>query len=331
LEVSSSWPLYALAAGLGVLNAVYYPTSLSTVPVVLKDKALLGAGNALVLGAQQVSEMAGPLLAASVVALFGVGAVFGVTALMFAAAAILFALVESDTRHETKATSQAKAPFEEAPRQQPHELAGSERPSEASWGPVAGIVEGIRYAWRDPLLRTMLFALALLSFSTSGPLRVGSVMLAETRFGGVEAFEVLLSAFGAGVLIGLVAVGSLVRVGRRGLDLLVGTAALGLALGTLGFVSSLLVAVTIVAGMGVGAGYLGVVLMAWLQERTKPNLHGRVMSLMMFAAVGVDPLSYALMGVLSGLDLKIMFAAAGSLLVMAALLGAASRTVRSLQ
>ncbi len=34
-----------------VLNAVYYPASLSTVPVVLKDKALLGAGNALVLGA----------------------------------------------------------------------------------------------------------------------------------------------------------------------------------------------------------------------------------------------------------------------------------------
>jgi hypothetical protein len=145
-----------------------------------------------------------------------VGAVFGVTALMFAAAAILFALVESDTRHETKATSQAKAPFEEAPRQQPHELAGSERPSEASWGPVAGIVEGIRYAWRDPLLRTMLFALALLSFSTSGPLRVGSVMLAETRFGGVEAFGVLLSAFGAGVLIGLVAAGSLVRTGTAG-------------------------------------------------------------------------------------------------------------------
>jgi hypothetical protein len=104
----------------------------------------------------------------------------------------------------------------------------------------------------------------------------------------------------------------------------VGTAALGLALGTLGFVSSLLVAVTIVAGMGVGAGYLGVVLMAWLQERTKPNLHGRVMSLMMFAAVGVDPLTYALMGVLSGLDLKIMLAAAGSLLVMAALLGVAA-------
>ena len=97
----------------------------------------------------------------------------------------------------------------------------------------------------------------------------------------------------------------------------------------LGFVPNLFLAATLVVGMGVGAGYLGVVLMAWLQERSKPSLRGRVMSLMMFAAVAVDPLSYALMGVLSELDLRIMFAAAGSLLTLAALLGAASRTVRS--
>jgi hypothetical protein len=71
-----------------------------------------------------------------------------------------------------------------------------------------------------------------------------------------------------------------------------------------------------------------VVLMAWLQERTKPSLRGRVMSLMMLAAVAVDPLSYALMGALGALDLRIMFAAAGSLLVLTALLGATSRTVR---
>jgi MFS family permease len=329
LNASGSWPLYALAGTLGVLNALYYPASLSTVPAVLKDKALLGAGNALVMGTQQVSEMAGPVLAASVVALFGVGAVFGVNALMFAVAAILFGLVASGTRHATQITLGGTAPSEESSRQERRAFADSETPSEASPGPVAGIAEGIRYAWRDPLLRTMLLALALLSFSTSGPLRVGGAMLAQTRLGGAEAFGVLLSAFGAGSLIGLVVAGSLVRTGRRGLDLIVGTAALGLGLGTLGFVSSLFLATALVLGMGTGAGYLGVVLMAWLQERTKPSLHGRVMSLMMFAAVAVDPLSYALMGALSELDLWIMFAAAGSLLTITALLGAASRTVRS--
>jgi MFS family permease len=178
------------------------------------------------------------------------------------------------------------------------------------------------------LLRTMLFALALLGFSTSGPLRVGGAMLAQTRLGGAETFGILLSAFGAGSLVGLVVAGSLVRTGRRGVDLIVGTAALGFGMGALGLVSSLLPATALVLGMGVGAGYLGVVLMAWLQERTKPSLRGRVMSLMMLAAVAVDPLSYALMGALGALDLRIMFAAAGSLLVLTALLGATSRTVR---
>jgi MFS family permease len=331
LGVSSSWPLYALAGALGVLNALYYPASLSTVPAILKDKALLRAGNALVMGTQQVSEMAGPVLATSVVTLFGVGAIFGVNALMFAAAAILFCLVASGARRAAEITSGEGVTSEESSRQERQELADSERPSEASQGPVAGIVEGIRYAWRDPLLRTMLFALALLSFSTSGPLHVGGAMLAQTRLGGAETFGVLLSGFGAGSLIGLVLAGSLVRTGRRGVDLIVGTAALGLGLGTLGFVSSLFLATALVLGTGAVAGYLGVVLMAWLQERTKPSLHGRVMSLMMFAAVAVDPLSYALMGILGGLDLRIMFAAAGSLLAITALLGAASRTVRSFQ
>src|SRR3712207_429562 len=45
LGISTLWPLYALAVALGVLNALYYPASLSTVPVVLEDKTLLGAGN----------------------------------------------------------------------------------------------------------------------------------------------------------------------------------------------------------------------------------------------------------------------------------------------
>jgi MFS family permease len=330
LGVSSSWPLYALASTLGVLNALYYPASLSTVPAILKDKALLGAGNALVMGTQQVSDMAGPVLAASLVALFGVGAVFGINALMFAGAAILFGLVTSGVRRPTETRLREKAPSEVSSQHKQHELADAERLSEGSQGLVAGIVEGIRYAWRDPLLRTMLFALALLSFSTSGPLRVGGAMLAQTRLGGAETFGVLLSAFGAGSLIGLVVAGSLVRMGR-GADLIVGTAALGLGLGTLGFVSSLFLATALILAMGIVAGYLGMVLMAWLQERTKPSLHGRVMSLMMFAAVAVDPLSYALMGLLSGLDLRIMFAAAGSLVATTALLGAASRTVRSFQ
>jgi hypothetical protein len=68
---------------------------------------------------------------------------------------------------------------------------------------------------------------------------------------------------------------------------------------------------------------------SWLQERSEPHLTGRVMSLAMFAAVSLDPLSFALAGLLTELGLAVVFLSAGELLVITALLGAASGTVRA--
>jgi len=55
---------------------------------------------------------------------------------------------------------------------------------------------------------------------------------------------------------------------------------------------------------------------------------GRVMSFAMFSAVALDPISFALAGVLVELDLTTMFLAAGTLLLLTALVGAASPTMR---
>jgi len=55
---------------------------------------------------------------------------------------------------------------------------------------------------------------------------------------------------------------------------------------------------------------------------------GRVMSLAMFSAVALDPISFALAGLLVQLDLTAMFLAAGTLLLLTAVAGAASSTMR---
>jgi hypothetical protein len=52
------------------------------------------------------------------------------------------------------------------------------------------------------------------------------------------------------------------------------------------------------------------------------------MSIAMFSAVALDPISFALAGVLVELDLTAMFMAAGTLLLFTALFGALSRTMR---
>lgn len=105
-------------------------------------------------------------------------------------------------------------------------------------------------------------------------------------------------------------------------------AAIGPMIVALGFVPGLVSACAAAVAMGVGAGYLGVVLVSWLQERAEPALRGRVMSLVMFCVVALDPVSYALAGVLVARSLTLTFVAAGTLMLAAVLFGAASSPVR---
>ena len=67
---------------------------------------------------------------------------------------------------------------------------------------------------------------------------------------------------------------------------------------------------------------------SWFQERAESGLLGRVMSLAMFSAIALDPISFALAGILVGINLTAMFVGAGALLLITATLGAASRTMR---
>jgi len=306
LDAAALWHLYLLGGALSAVDAVYYPASLAIVPTLVDEEGLEPA-NALVQGAEQISGMVGPALAAGAVATVGLGATFGALALAFAAAAAAFGGVARAAGRSPRRTDADPAP----------------PPSGGS-----SLLAGFRYAWGDPLIRTLLVVLAALSVATSGPILVGGAVLAETRFGGAGAFGILLSAFGAGSLLGVVGAGAAGRARRRGRSLLVVTAALGLGLAALAVVPDLGLAAAVAAGMGVGSGYLGVVLTAWLQERVAPEVRGRVMGLVVFAAVALDPVSYALTGALVEADARGVFLGAGGLLGLVVLLGAASGTVR---
>src|SRR5690606_23623845 len=63
--------------------------------------------------------------------------------------------------------------------------------------------------------------------------------------------------------------------------------------------------------MGLGNGYLSIRLMTYLQVRTPADLLGRIMSLVLFANVGLAPLSQAAAGALSKASLTWLFAGVG--------------------
>jgi Major Facilitator Superfamily len=301
------WHVYAIAAGLSALDALYYPASMAILPA-LVDRERLGAANALTQGAEQVSSILGPGIAGGLLALVGLGASFGATAVLFALATALFGTIARTSK--------------------PGASVAAEETDSAQTRALGSFVEGIRYVWGDGVIRSLLLILLGTNLAMMGPLYVGGAVLAESRLGGAGAFGVLVASAGVGALIGIAGAGSVRRFRRRGLIELGLTALLGVIVGAIAFVPNLLIAVALATAIGATASFLGVITISWLQERAQPGMIGRVMSLAMFSAVALDPISFALAGLLVQLDLTVVFLAAGTLLLLTTVAGATSRTMR---
>ena len=309
-DATRLWHVYVIAASLSALDALYYPASMSIVPTMV-DRDRLSAANALTQGAEQASSIFGPALAGSLVALLGLGASFGATAVLFLIATALFGAV-------ARAAKFAGPPTSDVPEEEDNEQGRA----------LIEFSEGLRYVWRDGVIRSLLLILLCTNLAMMGPLYVGGAVLAESRLGGAGAFGTLVGAAGIGSLIGVVGAGSVSRFRRRGLIELGLTGLLGIIVGAIAFVPNLVAAVALATAIGATASFLGVITISWLQERTEPGLIGRVMSFAMFSAVALDPISFALAGFLVEFDLTAMFLAAGALLLLTAVLGALSRTMR---
>jgi predicted MFS family arabinose efflux permease len=303
------WHVYVISAGLSTLDAFYYPASMAIVPT-LVNQDRLGAANALIQGVEQASSILGPALAGSLLALAGLGASFGATALLFLVATALFGTL-------ARAAKQAVGPADNAPEQMEEQSSTRDE-----------LVEGLRYVVRDPVIRSLLLIVLGTNVAMMGPLYVGGAVLAELRLGGAGAFGSLVAAAGAGSLIGIVGAGSVRRFRRRGLIELSLTGVLGIIVASIAFVPNLAFAIPLAIAIGTTASFLGVITISWLQERAEQGLLGRVMSLVMFSAVALDPISFALAGVLVEVNLEATFVGAGALLFLTALLGATSRTMR---
>ena len=82
------------------------------------------------------------------------------------------------------------------------------------------------------------------------------------------------------------------------------------------------VAIAIIGPMAVLIGFINVQYIAWLQRRVPEDVRGRVMSLVMLGSIGLAPVSLAFAGALVDLGAAtFMYAAAGGIVVAAALVG----------
>lgn len=302
-ESAELWHLFVIAGIFGVVDALFYPAINSILPM-LVDEPTLPPANALMQGSQQLSGLIGPALAGLLIASVQIGAAFVVDAVSFAVAATALFFVLGGRRAA-----------------QPGSSAEGPRPSL-----LGTIGAGFGFAWSDPAVRSLILLTAAFNFAFNGPLLVGLPFLADNSLGGGSAtFGFLLSAYGAGAVLGAVVAGSLHRVPHLGAIVLGIAIGLGIALGLIGVAPNVLTAFVLLAAIGLGAGFLNVHIISWLQGRTAEEMRGRVMSVLMLGSIGLAPVSYAVAGAVVDFGaVPVMFAIAGAIVVGAALVGIAS-------
>jgi hypothetical protein len=312
------WTLYSFALMFGLADAFFFPAQSAMVPQLIGNDRLQ-TGNAIIQGTAQLSMFVGPALAGALIAvldggggaaatpdMWGIGIAFALDATSFLASLAALSLMRLDA-------SNAAA-----------ETADKER------SVFSSIFEALSAMWKDRVLRYYFLLIAAANFLITGPFSVGIPVLADTRYsGGAAAFGIVLSAYGAGSLAGVILAGSSRRPSARKFPaLMLGlTAYMGLSLVLLGLMPTIIPAAIVATTMGLAQGYVVIEFVTWLQVRTPACMLGRTMSLLLFAVVGLAPVSSTVAGALIQVSATAVLAGAGSLMVLVVAVGSLSPSV----
>lgn len=310
------WMLYTLAVLFGVADAFFYPAQSSMVPQ-LVQKDHLQIANSLVQGTMMLTMLLGPALAGLLIATLGDGhsesanmqgiaAAFGLDALTFLASLITLIFIK-------------------IPQNETHE---------ASENILGAIRSGLNFVWNDVPLRAFFGVVAAITFFFNGPFNIGIPLLADTRFPeGAVAYGTILSAWGAGSLVGMALAGILPRPNprRMGTVLLILVSGMGVGLALLGVSTSMIFAAIIGLMLGSIDGYINVFFVTWVQSRAPKAFIGRLMSLLMFSSIGLLPVSMALSGIISRMDVTLLLTISGGIVALLGLVMTLNPTVRAME
>ncbi|HEV3406174.1 MAG TPA: MFS transporter [Candidatus Dormibacteraeota bacterium] len=300
------WEVYVVAAIFGVVDAFFLPARQSILPSIVADHELEPA-NSLLNVTTSATLVVGPVAAGLVVTAFGTGWAFAADAACFAVGFLLIAWLPAAARASGAAAHRAAG------------LGGQ-------------ILEGLRYAWADVGIRTLLVVVAVIDFGANGAIGVGLPTLAHGRFAaGAAGYGVMLGAWGIGATLGALGAGVVPPPRRFGWLIVALCLWLGLGMLAVGLVPSLPLAAVTMGLSGLGTGVVNTYGISWLQRRTASNMQGRVMSLVMLASTGLTPIAYAASGALAQLNPTLLFVIAAGMMFLCAAGSSVSRQVRSLR
>lgn len=297
-------PLLLLVVLFGTADAFFYPAYMAIVPSVVEAEKIPPA-NSLLQSSAQLMVLIGPALAGVVIATSGVAQAFGVDSLSFIVAAVMLLLVRV------------------------------ERPAPSAGTPRAGMLdsmrEGLRYTWDDGFIRGIVLITAITNLAFTGPFAVGTALIASDKFHSAASLGIMLSASGAGALLGALTAGVWRPARRRGVFILMFPVTIGAGLIGMALAPDLVTAAGVRAAINFTTGFMNVFITTLLQQRIAPNVRGRVMSVVMLSMFGLLPFSYLLAGTMSQLGAAFLFFAASGLVFAGALLASMVSGLRRFQ
>lgn len=293
------WHIYVLVFVFGIADAFAAPAAQALLPSII-DAKQLPAANSVTQSTQQLTSIAGPAPAGLIVKSFGTAWAFFIDAFSF-----LFVIGALWKLPDPPRTATTRTGF------------------------LRAVGEGLQYVSADAARRSLLVLVAALNFCLSGPVSIGLIWVAKHQFDSPIAFSLFAAAVAGGGLCGALAAG-LFKPHRRGLLML--SIAVIMALGTalLGVADAAWSIATVLFAMGAAAGFLNVHIIAWFQQKVERPMLGRVMSLIMLAAVGLQPISLAIAGVAVAWSYSGMLFIAASVMLLATISAALHGAVRQI-
>lgn len=250
----------------GMLDGAHVPVRLSIVPN-LVPRELLQSAIALTSVAFNLSRFIGPAIAGPVIAVWGVGTAFVINGVSYVALIAAMAVVRLNP-------------------------SGSKKERKHPW---IELVEGARYVFTHPMIRSLLFAVAAGAVFGRGALEMLPAFVDVVYGRGASALAALTSAIGAGAVVG----GLFLARSTRWLSVATvraGVFGAGLLIIAFAYVSDFRVALALVAVLGAVLTMCAIGSQIMIQGNIEDDMRGRVGSFWAIVAMGGTSLGGLVVG-----------------------------------
>ena len=261
MGVVNVWYVLVISLISSSLLAFDNPSRQALIPDLVPNKDLL---NAMSLNAATYNGAAllGPAIAGVLLGPLGVGALFFINGVSYLA--VLFALFAMrDVRTHTGGT---------------HKSIG------------VSMLAGLAYAWRTRLVFLLLILSALAAVFGRSYQNLLPIFARDIWLGGPQGYGLLLSAAGAGAMVGAFGLAAINKLKHHGLMLIVSGLLFGISLAAFALAPSLWVGAALLFVSGVTSTVFGTMIATFIQVAAPREIRGRIMSLYSITLIGLPSL-----------------------------------------